>query len=298
MSTGFRLRSRAGAAVAVAVCAVAAAVALTLLLSAGRTGGDGGGGTAAPPPPPTTTHLNVAGPAGLGGRWKLAFDDEFDTGRLDTSKWTSAWGRVSGVSQPVNGSELECYDSSQAAVSGGELHLTVVQRDSDCGGTTRPYTSGIVTTDPEVLGAGRGFQFTHGVVEVRAYVPPGSGQCTNWPAIWTDGRNWPKDGEIDVYECLSGKASWHLVSGSHGAEANAPGAYPPASAYTGWHTFAADWEPGEVTFYYDGVNVGSHSYRPSSPNYVILNNAVGAEGGQASAPADFRVDWVRVWQRP
>jgi beta-glucanase (GH16 family) len=279
------------------LAAVAAVVAVTVALVTGGSGGGSGGGAGAPPPAPTSAHLDVSGPAGLPGSWRLAFDDEFDTGHLDTAKWSTGWGEKSGTTEPVNRSELQCYATSQAGVSDGALHLTAVRRAASCGGTTRPYTSGIVTTDPDVLGSGRGFQFTYGVVEVRAYVPPGSGSCTNWPAIWTDGQNWPADGEIDVYECLTGKASWHLVSGVQGNEGNAPGAYPPGSSYTGWHTFAADWQPGKVTFYYDGQNVGSHAYSPSSPNYVILNNALGSEGGRTDAPADFRADWVRVWQQ-
>jgi beta-glucanase (GH16 family) len=68
-------------------------------------------------------------------------------------------------------------------------------------------------------------------------------------------------------------------------------------AYTGWHTYGADWEPGVVNYYYDGVLVGStKSGVTSSPMYLILDYAVGRWGGPVKAPATMKVDYVRVWR--
>ncbi|MCU1490376.1 MAG: hypothetical protein JWM85_1781, partial [Acidimicrobiaceae bacterium] len=65
-----------------------------------------------------------------------------------------------------------------------------------------------------------------------------------------------------------------------------------------WHTYGADWEPGSVTYYYDGAPVGRvTSGITSSPMYLILNLAIDNQfGGRKLAPADMLVDYVRVWQ--
>jgi beta-glucanase (GH16 family) len=200
------------------------------------------------------------------------------------------------VTQPVNDSELQCYDSRHVSVFGGSLHLELAPQPETCGGKSRSYASGLISSNPDALGAGKGFQFTYGLVEFRAYVPGAAGGgCANWPALWTDGQNWPVDGEIDVYECLSRSASWHLHSDTSGGAGDGPGGWP-SGTYTGWHTFAADWEPGSVTFYYDGTNVGSRGYSVTSPNYLILNNAVDSSDA-ITAPTDVRVDYVRVWRK-
>jgi beta-glucanase (GH16 family) len=132
------------------------------------------------------------------------------------------------------------------------------------------------------------------VAEFRVYIPSdAAGNCANWPAVWSNGQTWPTDGEIDTYECLSSAASWHLHSDSTGGAADEPGGYP-AGSYTGWHTFASDWEPGSVTFYYDGQKVGSHAFTVPSPHYLILDNA--AAGDSNPVPSDMQVDYVRVWR--
>ena len=67
--------------------------------------------------------------------------------------------------------------------------------------------------------------------------------------------------------------------------------------FTGWHTYAADWQPGVVTYYYDGTEVGQITTGiTSSPMYLILNDAVGGAGGQVVTPSTMQVDYVRVWQ--
>jgi hypothetical protein len=233
------------------------------------------------PPPP-----GPPGPPGDPSSWHSVFDDEFNDSNLDTQNWSTGW-YGSGVTAPVNSEELECYDPSQVVEANGELDLNLIAQSESCGGQTRPYTSGLIST------AGT-FNFTYGFVEVRAWLPGGS-TVSDWPALWTDGQSWPADGELDLAEGLGGLACWHF----HDSQ-GAPGGCEPGSASTGgWHTFGADWEPGSVTYYYDGNVVGSvTSGVTGSPMYLILDLAVDSEyGGPIQAPATLRVDYVRVWQQ-
>ena len=74
----------------------------------------------------------------------------------------------------------------------------------------------------------------------------------------------------------------------------------PASAESftgGWHTFAADWEPGSITYYYDGTEIWQDtSGITSAPMYLILNLALDSSMSVDLVPATMRVDYVRVWQ--
>lgn len=239
-----------------------------------------------PTPSPPSAPPGPPGPPGDPSSWHSIFDDEFDGSSLDTSLWSTGW-YGSGITGPVNSEELECYDPSQVVEASGELDLNLIAQSESCSGQTRPYTSGLVST------AGT-FSFTYGFVEVRAWLPGGS-TVSDWPALWTDGQSWPADGELDLAEGLGGQACWHF----HDSQ-GAPGGCEPGSASTGgWHTFGADWEPGSVTYYYDGNVVGSvTSGVTGSPMYLILDLAVDSEyGGPIQAPATLRVDYVRVWQQ-
>lgn len=174
------------------------------------------------------------GPPGLG--WTRVLSDDFSRPSLNRSLWTPGWFGT-GVTGPVNTAENACYDSSLARVPGdGSLHLSLVPRESTCGGSTRSYTGALVSSDPSDGVTGhRGFQYTYGYLEVRAYLPAaGPGVIANWPAIWSDGQSWPTDGENDTMEGLGGSTCFHFHSPSGG-----PGSCVTGD-YAGWHTFASD----------------------------------------------------------
>ena len=236
--------------------------------------------------PPTTAPPTTAPPANLTGQ--LIFDDEFDGSSLDLSKWQPNWlGAAGAITKPINSAELSCYDPAQVSVAGGNLQLTAAARSCTASnGVTYRYASGLVETN------GR-FTFTYGHMEARMWLPAGSGAATNWPAFWADGTgNWPVTGELDVMEGLSGRDCYHFHSTSGG-----PGACASLANASGWHTFAADWQPGVVTFTYDGAVVGTISSGiTSAPMYLILNLGVGGYGGEIQAPATMLVDYVRVWK--
>ena len=65
----------------------------------------------------------------------------------------------------------------------------------------------------------------------------------------------------------------------------------------GWHTFASDWGPGSVTYYYDGISIGSVTTGvPSAPVFIIPDNTVyPGEAGVTEADS-MQVQYVRVWQ--
>jgi len=237
------------------------------------------------PPSPQTTSSGSLEPTGApgAGSWHVIFDDEFNAGALDKSKWSVGWFG-SGVTAGVNSAETDCYDPGQVSVPGGTLDLTVTAKQETCGGQSQPYAAGIVTTNGK-------FSFTYGFYEVRAWLPASGSQIANWPAIWADGQSWPNDGELDTFEGLGGLPCWHFHDPSGGPGDCASGGYA-----AGWHTFGADWERGIVTYYYDGHAVGSiTSGITSAPMFLILDNAT-SKGSPTVAPATMRVDYVRVWQ--
>jgi beta-glucanase (GH16 family) len=241
--------------------------------------------TTTSPATTTTVPPGAAQPVGqVAGPWNLIFDSEFSGSSLDTSKWSTGWFG-SGITTGVSSSEQECYDPSQVGVTNGALDLSAVTRAEVCGGATRPYASGMVTTDGK-------FSFTYGYMEARIWLPA-AGNIADWPAFWADGQNWPTTGEIDTVEGLGGLACAHFHNPAGG-----PGACAAGNFAGGRHTFAADWEPGSLTFYYDGTQIWKDtSGITSAPMYLILNLALSsAITSPDTAPAAMHVDYVRVWQ--
>ncbi len=263
-----------GGVVAVVPAAGSAATPVATALSAAHTFASPAATSGAPRPVGTD-----AGP------WRLVFDSEFDGTSLDTAQWSTGWFG-SGLTTGASSSEQECYDPARVSVAHGGLELTAVARAERCGGATRPYASGMVTTDGK-------FSFTYGYMEARIWLPAGSHGIADWPAFWADGQNWPTTGEVDAVEGLGGRACAHFHNPAGGPGTCATGRYAG-----GWHTFAADWAPGSVTYYYDGIRLWRDvSGITSAPMYLILDLAVSSTvTPPATVPATMRVDYVRVWK--
>jgi beta-glucanase (GH16 family) len=247
-------------------------------------------------------------PLGPGGRWTLVFQDEFDGSRLDYSKWRPNWfgATNASITRPINDLEVSCYDPAQVTVGGGVLSLTATAATHpDCvtkDGSPASYASGMIASNDR-------YELTYGFVEARMWLPPGTGTPENWAAFWVNGETWPQDGEIDIMETLGGGAAtrwtYHYDSDTGPGETHAQVTASPRNLIggAGWHVFGADWQPGRITFYYDGVDVGSilpgslegGAEVTGSPHYIIVNH--GLNGSYpVSVPSTVRVDYVRHWQ--
>ncbi|HXC63956.1 MAG TPA: family 16 glycosylhydrolase, partial [bacterium] len=172
------------------------------------------------------------------------------------------------------------------------------------------------------------FDQAYGRVEASIQLPAGTAQGSGlWPAFWMLGSNintvsWPACGEIDIMENI-GQYNTATQNGGHihGPVAPANGDYNggngvgstftfPAgqAANTGFHLYAAEWNPTSITFYVDGTAYqtltaaslpGGGQWVFNHPFFIILNLAVGgAVGGPvgASFPQQMLVDYVRVYK--
>lgn len=239
-------------------------------------------------PKPSSRAAGIQ-PVGQTSGWSLIFDDEFDGTSVDLTKWRPNWlgSSDTAITKPINSLETSCYDPKQVSVGNGELDLVAILQSCVVNNTTYKYRSGMVESN------GR-FNFTYGYMEARIWTPAGAGV---WPAFWSDGQNWPYDGEIDVLEAYGTDTStYHYHYAGCGGDCNPGGSIVVNGATSGWHTYAADWEQGIITWYYDGQLVWQYATSiTSSPQYLILN--LGLNSSQSAVPATLKVDYVRVWKK-
>ncbi|MDT7709510.1 MAG: hypothetical protein QOG20_5117 [Pseudonocardiales bacterium] len=271
-----RLRRALGAALGI-VAVVALVAASSPVVTAARAGA--AAGTA----PPTTPYL---------------FDDEFDGTAVDTSVWS-----VLDRGGDASNHESQCYLPRNVTESGGYLLITS-HVDSSCGGYR--YTSGMVQW--------RSFALTYGTVEIRARQSGGQG---SWPAQWLlgadcqkanvtthenlGGCDWPAPGsdEIDIAEFKTSgpaKVLQNVVSGSSPFRSCTTGV---ANAATTWHVYSLTRTPRSLTWKVDGRTTCTQTtIVPTDRMFLIINNAMGGDGGGAIDGADFPqtmlVDYVRV----
>ena len=204
----------------------------------------------------TNTNLNAVDTTEPVSDWQLVWSDDFDGTSIDREKWTHEVNCAGG-----GNNEKQCYTDSaeNSFVADGKLHIVALPAPE---GSPLPYTSARLNTKYQG-------DFKYGRFEMRAKLPSGQG---SWPAFWmlpTDEvyGEWPKSGEIDILEAVNLKT----VNADGVAEANVHGTLHygrswPNNESSGkayllpdnlnpaddFHTYAIEWQEGEVRWYVDG----------------------------------------------
>ncbi len=253
--------------------------------------------------------------------YRLTWSEEFnDDGRPDSAKWSFEQGFV-------RNRELQWYQAENAVVQDGCLVITGKREqvdnphydpDQSSWHKNRPfasYTSASLHTREK-------FSFRYGMLEVRARIDTAMG---SWPAIWTLGveRNWPSNGEMDVME-------YYRVDGQPAILANAAWGGTdkwkpvwddvkiPFTEFLEkdphwpdkFHTWKMEWDSVSVRLFLDEhllneVKVEAATYSDGfnpfrQPHYILLNLAIGSNGGDPSGtafPLYYEVDYVRVYEK-
>ena len=222
--------------------------------------------------------------------WVLKFHDEFNGTTLNRTKWSTTypWGARTNAENR----ELEYYTDNAFQVAGGVLRIRAAPHRAQ----GFNYTSGIITSYSS-------FNLKYGYVEVRAKVPQGRGL---WPAVWLapHDESWPP--EIDILEVQGNRTTINHMSNHY---TNASGAAQKDFGWMGpdfskgFHTFALEWSPKQLTWYIDGVErFRTKVAIPSKPMYVIANLAVGGNwvgppNAKTKFPSYLQIAYIRIYQR-
>ncbi len=240
-------------------------------------------------------------PNGVSGTWQLKLNEEFTSSGLNTSLWTPGW-QTNGVSSMSD----QCVKPSLVNQPGdGYLHLWLRKEASTCEGEhskeeKHEYTGSLVESNPEDGVPGHsGFHYSYGYVEWEAYITGIEEKCSSacipdWPALWILPGN--HETETDIMEGLSGVAEYHFHPPFPGGIGGSV-----SGNFHGWHTYGVDWEPGVVTYYYDGRQVGQETSEKinSTPQYLVMDmTPPKASRGHLVAPDEMDINYVRVWQHP
>ena len=90
-------------------------------------------------------------------------------------------------------------------------------------------------------------------------------------------------------EGLGGTASWHE---HYGTSNNPQSVGEGINTTPGQHTYDVLRENGELTFFYDGKEVGQATDEaPGSQMYLVMGN-----GGNTDGPSNVTVSDVQVWE--
>ncbi len=270
---------------------------------------------------PVSLDKNEADPC-IQQSWELVFEDNFKAKLIDGDKWFSYYPYGENYSDDCEfcrapSPAAQIYEDDNLVLEDGMLKIRVKKENSTWFSQKRPYTSGIVYSKNS---------FQYGKFEIRCKIPDGRGFI---PAFWL----WSGAGEIDIFEFGCHKPNKHNMTihidhkGSHYFENTKQ---KGADYSQDFHVFTLEWEPRQILWKVDGKIVRAMAryetldgkplycpqalpkgkyrqnlYFPQGKLRVIANVTVATPENAFTRPprkktvfpADFEIDYIRVYQR-
>ncbi|MDP6634210.1 MAG: glycoside hydrolase family 16 protein [Phycisphaerae bacterium] len=253
------------------------------------------------------------------GGYKLVWADEFNKdGAPNPKNWVFEKGFV-------RNHEAQWYQTDNAKCKNGKLHITAredIKRNPNYvkGSGDWKETKFIEYTSSSLMTKGL-HSWTMGRFVMKAKLAHGQGM---WPAFWTvgDKGEWPSSGEIDIMEyyremILANVASgtgkrWSPKWSGKKVKVKDLGGDEWLNEY---HIWRMDWDTKSIRLYVDDRLLNetrladTYNANPAwgpknpfhHPQYIIINLALGGDNGgdmeKAELPAEYIIDYVRVYQR-
>lgn len=266
---------------------------------------------------PTTTDV----PAFILNNYRLVFQDNFDRGFLDDSKWDTKQPWSTDV---ITNNEDQFFVDwlggsdelpNPFLIDNNVLSITATQSTPYEGNNFQPITSGVLSTHNT-------FRFTYGFVESRIRVP----EAVNglWAAFWL----YSFGDEIDIMEIVGNEQYGNLQNVWQAYHHDEPLKSLDPNGYNGgqiedcsgqtydmnnglalpeinpgeFNTYGLHWTENTLRWYVNGSEVNAVCGNVTSAEmYLIINLAFGGTLGgawnNADLPASIDVDYVRVYQR-
>ena len=234
--------------------------------------------------------------------WKLVWEDDFNSPKLDTTKWTKIPKGGADWNRHMS-DDPACYD-----IRDGMLYLTGIV-NPDTLKDPRPFLTGGIYTKNK-------FSFQYGKVEIHVKLESAKGA---WPAIWMLAQTnkygeYPRNGEIDIMEHLNFDDiiyqtvhSYYTLNLNKGNET--PHYVTAKTDTSRFNTIGLEWYPGKLvftlngkaTFTYPKVKGVDPSQWPfDQPFYLLIDQQLGGswvgETDPGDLPVSMIVDWVKVYR--
>lgn len=249
--------------------------------------------------------------------WELVWEEEFDQGALDTSRWT----RIGLFTSPQWKTSVDKWQENTGCfryISATDPRVVQFDRDNillrgivnedTLTGDPRPYLTGGIYSWSK-------FAFQYGRIEIRAKLDPAFGA---WPAIWmlSEKEIYPDqhNGEMDIMERLNHDDyayqtthnHWTITLKQEHPKKYSTGKIDPDD----YNVYSVSWYPEKLVYAINGIETitypkvpgaGTYQWPFDQPFYLFLDQQMeGSWPGKITNPEELpitmAVDWVRIYQ--
>lgn len=229
-------------------------------------------------------------------KWNLTFEEKFNTGKLNTSKWMTKyyWGDKTMDSSFVleddksfitDGENIEFYDNK----------ARIVTKPGKAQGLTWRAEQGFVTEDFDftsgMISTAKSFRQKYGVFKAKVKMAGGSVAQSFWMVSDTMLPH------IDVARFENGKlyANYFWSNGhSNQKSLSKTGGTKYADEY---FIYTLEWTPNKLTWRINGkVFKTQTSGVPQEEMYINFSSNLKKDASESGLPSAMEIDWIRVYK--
>lgn len=229
----------------------------------------------------TPTSTTTKAPVGDLTSWDQILVEDFTTSAAagNFTGYNNQWMTYDGFADTYKNG---LYNEDTLSVHDGVLDMNI-----------KTINGSPSTAAPVPLVNGEWGGQTYGRYSVRMKSDALAGYKTAF-LLWSDDNDWNK-GEVDFPEGeLNGKVSAfnHVINNP---SQNSTVINTNAS-YTDWHVYTIDWTPKKITFYVDGVEVGSDTNNiPNTPMHWVMQVETTESKPASSTQGHLLIDWATIY---
>lgn len=229
-------------------------------------------------------------------RWDLTFDEKFDDGKLDTSKWMTQnyWGEKSmnepyamedDKSFPTNGENIEFYDNKARIVTkAGKADGLVWRGEQGFVREAFDFTSGMIST-------AKSFKQKYGVFNAKIKMAGGAVAQAFWMLSETMLPH------IDVARYENGKLYSNFFWGGGSSPHKSLSKTGGAKYANEYFIYTLEWTPNKLTWKINGkVFKTQTSGVPQEEMYINFASNLKKNASENGLPSAMEIDWVRVYK--
>ncbi|MEA3463211.1 MAG: family 16 glycosylhydrolase [Bacteroidota bacterium] len=229
-------------------------------------------------------------------RWDLTFDERFNEGKLNRSRWMTQnyWGEQ-GMNEPyameddksfpTNGGNVEFYDNKARIVTKGEKAEGLVWRSEQ--GFVREdfdFTSGLIST-------AKSFKQKYGVFNAKIKMAGGSVAQAFWMVSETMLPH------IDVARFENGKLYSNYFWGGGSSPHRSLSKTGGAKYADEYFIYTLEWTPNKLTWKINGkVFKTQTSGVPQEEMHISFSSNLKKDASEDGLPSAMEIDWIRVYK--
>ena len=229
-------------------------------------------------------------------KWDLTFDEKFNTGKLDKSKWMTRyyWGEKGMDSSfameddnsfPTNGENIEFYDNK----------ARIVTKAKNTQGLTWRGHQGFVLEDfsftSGMISSAQSFRQKYGIFTAKVKMAAGSVAQAFW--MVSEGML----PHIDVARFENGKLYSNYFWGKSGSNHKSLSKTNGSKYADTYFIYTLEWSPNKLVWKINGkVFKTQTSGVPQEEMYINFSSNLKKDASESGLPSAMEIDWVKVYK--